>query len=571
MRSILRKLFVLACVLGCAVVGLGRSAALAAPTPNGPVQPGAAPFTGVTYTASGDIGKAGGLTWTFSGLTGQLAQFQSLEWGPTDPSAVQLAMNGDNTFSTAGQTLAFDAGASDLANGKAVWSGSTPYPIAQPAETLSLLTRFTMTATDASSAPITGFKATGSSYGDGATVPVTGDFSAHLLFEVSDDNGATWTPATDYFNAHQNILGPPANSVQSSFNGGFFYLLNSHLSLSPNPMNFGSVQVGQSSSPVTLTFTNSGSAPADLTNATFGGTNPGDFAFDQTSLTCPGSSPTYVPPNSTCSVGIVFTPGAAGARSATLTVQNDSLDGTQQVTLSGNGTNPGISVAPTTLTFPAQGTGTTSSAQPVVVTSSGTSPLNVSSVTISGPFQVSSDGCSGKSITPPGTCTVQVVFTPTAVGPATGTLTIPSDGGTKTVALSGTGAAVADLGISIGASPNPIKTGPKAFLTYTATLKNAGPNAASGMVITDPLPSYTQFQSLTPPSGGTCATPAVGASGTVKCTLTTLNSGASVQLQIVVKVVAAKAMTITNTVTVTSQSVDPDLTDNQASASTVVK
>jgi len=30
-------------------------------------------------------------------------------------------------------------------------------------------------------------------------------------------------------------------------------------------------------------------------------------------------------------------------------------------------------------------------------------------------------------------------------------------------------------------------------------------------------------------------------------------------------------MTITNTVTVTSQSIDPDLTDNQASASTVVR
>jgi uncharacterized repeat protein (TIGR01451 family) len=196
----------------------------------------------------------------------------------------------------------------------------------------------------------------------------------------------------------------------------------------------------------------------------------------------------------------------------------------------------------------------------------------VSSATASGPFQVSNDGCSTAGpIAPGGTCAVQVVFTPTAAGPATGTLTILSDGGTKTVALSGTGLALADLGISIGASPNPIKTGPKALLTYKVTLKNAGPAPASGMVISDPLPSFTQFQSLTPPAGGTCSTPAVGASGTVKCNLASLNAGASVQLQIVVKVVATKSMTITNTVTVTSQSFDPDPADNQASASTVVK
>jgi hypothetical protein len=241
MRSFLRRLFVLACVLGLAAVGLGQSAASAAPTPSGPVQPGTAPFAGVTYTPTGEIGTGSGLTWTFSGLSGQVGQYQSLEWGPTDPNAVELAMNGDNTFSTLGQVLAFNAGASDLANGRAVWTGSTPYPLAQPPGTvIPLLTRLTLTATDtATNSPITGFKAT-SGYGGGATVPVTGDFSANMLFEVSDNNGATWTPATDYFQEHVccNVPPPPLGE-QSSFNAGFFYVLNSHLSLSPGSMDFG--------------------------------------------------------------------------------------------------------------------------------------------------------------------------------------------------------------------------------------------------------------------------------------------------------------------------------------------
>jgi uncharacterized repeat protein (TIGR01451 family) len=718
-----------------------------------------------------------------------LAQFQSLEWGPADGNGVQLAMDG--AIDDTGETLTFNAGASDLANGKAVWMGTAQYPIAQPAQTLSLLTRLTMTAATipppgciaCHSAPITGFIAT-LGYGDGATVPVSGNFSANLLFEVSADNGATWTPAKDYFDAHQNVLG---NQIVSSFTGAFFYVLanvpvasvspsspfdfgnepvgqtstaqlftvqntgnadlhmsgasasgdfaissdtctatavapggtctisvtftptqtgsragtltisddaadspqlvsltgtgtqpalslsttslafggqavgttspaksvtitntgtadlhvgkvstsgadagdfsaspsgcgkvapmgtctisvtftpsapggrsatlsivsdapttpdsvslsgtglDSHLSLSPDPMNFGDVLLGQSKT-MTLTFSNSGSDPTHLTGPpTSGGPDPGDFALVFSAFTCQsdGTGNPVIPPGGSCSVNVTFTPGAAGARSSTLTFPNDSSDGPQTVAIAGNGTNPGISVTPTSLSFGSQGIGTTSPTQAVVVTSSGTSALTVSSATTSGPFQVSNDGCSGAGpIAPSANCAIQVVFTPAAVGPATGTLTITSDAGTKTVALSGTGAAVADLGISIGASPNPIKTSSKSLLTYAVTLKNAGPDTATGIVITDPLPSFTQFQSLTPPTGGTCITPAVGASGTVKCNLASLNAGASVQLHIVVKVVASKAMTITNTATVTSQSLDPDLTDNQASASTVVK
>ena len=68
MRWGLRRLLVLSCVLGVAV-WLGEPVALATPTPVGPVQPGSAPLTGVSFTSAGDIGRAGGLTYTFSGLT----------------------------------------------------------------------------------------------------------------------------------------------------------------------------------------------------------------------------------------------------------------------------------------------------------------------------------------------------------------------------------------------------------------------------------------------------------------------------------------------------------------------
>src|SRR5690348_15764133 len=119
MRSGFLKLFAFLCVLGGPVLA-GQPAALASPTPIRPVQPGAAPPRTVSFTAAGDIGRPGGLTYTFSGLTsGLLAQFNSLEWGPADTNSVQLAMDG--AINAPGETLTFDSGASDLAGGRAVW------------------------------------------------------------------------------------------------------------------------------------------------------------------------------------------------------------------------------------------------------------------------------------------------------------------------------------------------------------------------------------------------------------------------------------------------------------------
>ena len=133
----------------------------------------------------------------------------------------------------------------------------------------------------------------------------------------------------------------PTSSDQVALSGAGF---DAHLALSPNPMNFGNVLSGQSST-LTMTFSNSGSRPTHLTGPpTAGGANPGDFALLFQTFNCPQDQQgPYIPANGSCSVGITFTPGAVGARSATLTFPNDSSDGPQQLTLSGNGTNPGIS------------------------------------------------------------------------------------------------------------------------------------------------------------------------------------------------------------------------------------
>ncbi|HEY5985010.1 MAG TPA: choice-of-anchor D domain-containing protein, partial [Streptosporangiaceae bacterium] len=337
--------------------------------------------------------------------------------------------------------------------------------------------------------------------------------------------------------------------------------INPDLSVSPGSLDFGQQAVGTTSATMAVTVASTGTTDLTVTGATASG----DFAADDS-----GCTAKPVPPAQACVIYVTFSPTATGSRTGTLTIKSNALSSPATVSLAGTGVAPLISVTPSSLQFGAVLVTTTSAPQTVTVANAGSSPLTVTSAVTSGPFAVSGDFCtSAGSIAPGGACQIAVVFVPASSGPASGTLTISSDGGTATVALSGSGSPLADLSVSIGASPNPVKR--NGTLTYAITVQNAGPTAAPGVLVSDTLPSSVQFQSLSAPSGSSCVTPAVGATGTVKCNLGTLSAGATAQLTIAVQVVAPKAAMITDTVKVTSSATDPDLQDNQATVATTVK
>jgi uncharacterized repeat protein (TIGR03803 family) len=103
---------------------------------------------------------------------------------------------------------------------------------------------------------------------------------------------------------------------------------------------------------------------------------------------------------------------------------------------------PIAGVSPTTLTFTALMVNSTSSAQAVKLSNTGSVALSVAGITISGNF-AQTNNC-GSSVAAGASCTVNVTFTPTAGGALTGTLTITDNnknttGSTQTVSLSGTG------------------------------------------------------------------------------------------------------------------------------------
>ncbi len=122
----------------------------------------------------------------------------------------------------------------------------------------------------------------------------------------------------------------------------------------------------------------------------------------------------------------------------------------------------------------------------------------------------------------------------------------------------------ADLAITKVGSPKPVTAGHN--LTYTLKVSNDGPDAATHVSVSDPLPAGTSFISATT-IAGTCS----HSSGTVACSLGDVAVGATVDIVIMVKVGAAvTAEELVNTATVSSPTPDPNTSNNTASDTTDV-
>src|SRR5690242_15089611 len=83
---------------------------------------------------------------------------------------------------------------------------------------------------------------------------------------------------------------------------------------------------------------------------------------------------------------------------------------------------PALSLSPTSLNFAAQHTGTTSPAQTITATNTGTAALFFNNVATSGEsldFTLVDDQCIGTTLAPGASCTVSVTFAPTTTGTRT--------------------------------------------------------------------------------------------------------------------------------------------------------
>jgi len=116
----------------------------------------------------------------------------------------------------------------------------------------------------------------------------------------------------------------------------------------------------------------------------------------------------------------------------------------------------------------------------------------------------------------------------------------------------------ADMALKKTITPEPVR--PPAEVTYTLTVSNAGPDAAEGVVVTDPLPTGETY--LTDDAGCTVS------GQLVTCKLGEMADNATRTIHLRVRVgVSLRDQTVRNTAEITSTTADPNPHNNVAAAS----
>ena len=235
----------------------------------------------------------------------------------------------------------------------------------------------------------------------------------------------------------------------------------------PTSLAFGNQVTGTASTAKTVTLKNTGNAALTVTAFPISGS----ASFSETS-TC-GSS---LAAGATCTLSVVFAPQALGAQSATLSIDSNTSGAAPAVDLTGTGTAPPapiVTLTPTSLAFGNQTQGTSSAAQTITVKNSGTAALTGIAISMSEsqPSAVrsarsqaspitsanySATTTCGSSLDVGASCTVSVIFSPTATGSLPGTVTISDNAADspQKASLSGTGVAVVQGQFTIAATPS---------------------------------------------------------------------------------------------------------------------
>jgi len=205
----------------------------------------------------------------------------------------------------------------------------------------------------------------------------------------------------------------------------------------PGSLTFGPQAPGTVSPPKTVTVKNTGNETLPVYYAIISVTGP----FKLTSNACP----VYLASGASCTVSVAYAPTTGGgAQSGSLTIQTSAPSSPHVIPLSGTPT-PWISVTPGAVGFGSVALGNATSGRVVKVTSTGTAPLVVSSLSVggtnAGDFPIWADGCTGATLSPGASCTAYVSFEPLGIGARTATITIThnASGGPQLVGLSGTG------------------------------------------------------------------------------------------------------------------------------------
>jgi hypothetical protein len=291
--------------------------------------------------------------------------------------------------------------------------------------TASAAQKVTVTNGGSAALPITGITLTGPNSAEfsqtntcGASVPVGSPCTISVVFKPTT-SGYGW--------AMLNVGGGPGTTHSVTVNGTGIVPYK----ISPAALAFGDVQLNTASAAQSVTVTNNGSTPLSIASISLSGANAGSYS--QTN-----SCGSAVPVGSTCKINVVFKPIAAGSQTATLTV--GAPGAAYNTVLSGTGAVP-FTVGPALLKFGSVATNTSSAPQSVTVTNNGSVAITISAISLAGAnaSEFSQTNTCSAPVPAGSTCTISIVFSPTATGYGWATLKVSGPGATNTAAVNGTG------------------------------------------------------------------------------------------------------------------------------------
>jgi hypothetical protein len=289
---------------------------------------------------------------------------------------------------------------------------------ASPAQTATLTNE---TQSDITLSPAT----TSGHFAQTNNCPTTLPSQASCTFQVTSNPTADGT-ITGSINLKDNL----GNSAQLYLKGQGGNT-DKILSFSPNPVVWGTIDVGQTSGSKILTVNNGQSVPLTIYSISVG------QDFIETASTCP-TAPTTVAAGASCTVSLAFRPYSADAKSEVITFTDDAPGANQSVSLTGTGAAGSLLFSPTSLVFAGIDPNTVSASQTATLTNEQASAITLSSITTSGHF-AETDNCP-QSLAPQASCVFTVTSNPVIEGPIQGSVNVKDGSGTTTqLYLSGMG------------------------------------------------------------------------------------------------------------------------------------
>lgn len=196
------------------------------------------------------------------------------------------------------------------------------------------------------------------------------------------------------------------------------------IALTPSTLTFGSVNVGNASTPQKLTLSNSGNADFSLGPIRASGEDGSDF---QIKSDCESK----LAAGKTCEVSISFNPRTPGQKSASLTIAGQAIGSPATSKFTGTGVGSKLVASTMRLAFAEQINGSQSAPQSVTLSNGGNSPLLFSKISITGVqgIHFSQTNTCNVNLAPGEKCAVNVIYKPTAEGPKVASLSISGNFG----------------------------------------------------------------------------------------------------------------------------------------------